>query len=280
MAALNAALLSKQLFQVSVDWVDVPEDRVRTLKIDQARAIGEAIRADRQYDPISVTQLPGKDRFLLVDGLHRLEGARMAGIKTLAAQMVPNDRASRRRQEVLSAWARADHDVFDRAAQVAAMVEIVQGRVADVADDAETCNIMLQAVRWDQATADILVISRMQLFRLLKLHRFYSEAQKSILRDRGLADELVPLIRLAALPPEDFAAAFAAIADGTASSIAEALVNAAPGVVAVFDKQVRSIVKKIDRWDQVDRARFIGDLLARYDRNGAPRPGIAGGKTC
>lgn len=262
---INMAVAAKQLFAVRVDWVDVPEDRLRALKTEQARAIGEAIKADRQYDAIAVTQLPGKDRFLLVDGLHRLEGCRMAGIEMIEARLVSANRESRRRQEVLSAWARADHDVFDKAAQVAAMAEMAK---ADPADEDEACNTMLQATRWDIATAEALLISRMQVFRLLKAHRFYSASQKRLLRDKNLAGELTPLIRLAALPPEEFAVAWAYLEGAEEPSISEALTRAAPvlQLEPAWDRQKAKVLTAAATWQPHQISELIADLRALHSQ--------------
>lgn len=253
---INAALAAKQLFHVSVDWVDVPEDRLRTLKPEQARAIGEAIRADRQYDAIAVTQLPGKDRFLLVDGLHRLEGCRMVGIELVEARLVSANRASRRRQEILSAWARADHDAFDYAAQVAELAELNKG----TGQDEDDCSIVLQGARWDEATANALKLHRTNVFRYLKLHRFYSAEQKAALRDAGLAGDLMPLIRLAALPPEDFDAAWVALTEGRASTIAEMLASVALAPVDTWDKQKGKVLTQAKGWQPHQLTELINGL--------------------
>jgi hypothetical protein len=247
------------ILRLPVDQIDVPADRLRTLKPDQAAAIGAAIAADRQYDAISVARLPGKTRYLLVDGLHRLEGCRAAGLAEIDARLVPADRESRQRQEVLSAWARADHDAFDKAAQVAAMIQL---QAPAVADEEQASLTMRLATGWDEAAMEALGISRANLFRYLKLHRFYDDGQKAALRAFGLADELVPLIRLAALPPEDFALAFADIGKGC--SIAEAMAFIAPAPVNGWDKQKAKVLKQASAWQPHELRELIDELRALY----------------
>jgi hypothetical protein len=259
--AVTQVLANKgQVFRVSLDWVDVPADRLRVLKLPQAVAIGQAIAADRQYDPISVTQLPGQQRYLLVDGLHRLEGCRAVGLKTIEARVVPNDRAGRTRQEVLSAWARADHDAFDRAAQIEAMTRLAGEPLAYD----EGASAMIALAGWSEAAAEALGISRRTVFNYLKLHRFYSAAQVLTLRERGLAGELVPLMRLAALPPEDFARAWAAIAAGEVASIAEALALVALAPVDDSDKKRRKVMKAVSAWHPADIRELIDELRRLY----------------
>jgi ParB-like chromosome segregation protein Spo0J len=261
------------IIRIAVDQIDVPADRLRALKGEQAFAIGQAILADRQYDAIAVTQLPGKQRFLLVDGLHRLEGCRMAGIEMIEARLVPSDRESRRRQEVLSAWARADHDAFDKAAQVAAMADMAQ--LPAFAEDEETASAMIAlAAGWDEAACEALGISRRSLFNYLKLHRFYTAEQKAILRAAQLAGELVPLIRLAALPPEDFETAFNAIAAAEVASIAEALALVAPGLaIDPVAKKNAAFLGHFAKRTNRERADFMRQLADAYHPDGRPKAG-------
>ncbi len=257
-------LAARPIIRIAVDQIDIPADRLRSLKPEQAVAIGAAITADRQYDPISVARLPGQTRYILVDGLHRLEGCRAAGLIEIEARLVAADRESRRRQEVLSAWARADHDAFDKAAQVAAMVDLSTGGPQGAQpDDEESASLMMRlAAGWDEAACDALGISRANLFRHLKLHRFYDDAQKAALRDAGVADELVPLIRLAALPPEDFTLAFAAIGKGC--TIAEALAFIGPAPVNGWDKQKAKVLKQAGGWKPHELRELIDELRTLY----------------
>ena len=246
----NLALIAKGLFQVRVDWVDVPTDRLRALKPDQARAIGEAIKADRQYDAIAVTQLPGKDRFLLVDGLHRLEGCRMAGIEMIEARLVSANRESRRRQELMSAWARADHDAIDKAAQVASAVDFAKAGAAEPEDGEQACVMITQAVRWDLGVAKDLGISRETVMLYLRLHRSYDDAEKKVLRDKGLAGQLMPLLRLAALPDDSFAVAWTYIQQTKEPTIAEALAAATPSlpVEPSWEKKREKVLAQARTW--------------------------------
>lgn len=245
---------------IPVDAIDVPADRLRSLKPLQAEAIGSAIKADRQYDPISVAQLPGSERFTLVDGLHRLEGFRLHGMPQIEARIVPSDRLGRLRQEISSAWARADHDVFDRAAQIKAL--------ADIARDDDPLQCIATALRWDIATAEALDVSPRTVRNYVTISGRYSAAEIAALRANGLADDLVPLLRVAALPPEDFATVMAWVAEGAVASIAEALSLLAPEKAPAWEKSTTKMVKQVADWPSMYRKRLIDELLTRYDRHG------------
>jgi len=254
---------------IPVNEIDVSEDRLRSLKPGQADAIGAAILADGQYDPITVAQLPGQSRFVLVDGLHRLEGCKRHGIALIEARIGSADRTARRRQEVLSAWARADHDVFDKAAQVAEMVELAKLDPGEVED--ASIMMILGGLDWEETVCETLGIGRASMFRHLKLHRFFQAEDKDALRKLGLAADLVPLLRLSALPPYDFTRAWAALEAGEAATIAEALaLVAVTGLELKWEKASRSIVSKVADWPSMYRKRLLETLLKTYDRNGNP----------
>jgi ParB family chromosome partitioning protein len=264
---------------IPVDMIDVPADRLRSLKLAQADAIGAAIVADGQYDPITVAQLPGSERFVLVDGLHRLEGCRQHQIRLIEARIGDADREARVRQEVLSAWARADHDVFDTAAQVAAIASLSGWAVSEALGSEPTkeaeknaCAIMAQTLRWDIETAQTLGIGRRSVFRHLKILRAFDDDQVAMLRRHGLADELVPLERLSALPPRDFDRAMAALARGD-MSMAEALALVAEAATASpFAKKSTAFLTFLRaKATARERADLMRQLNDEYLPDGRPR---------
>jgi ParB-like chromosome segregation protein Spo0J len=249
------------IYRIPVDAIAIPDDRLRSLKQLQAAAIGAAIVADRQYSPISVAQLPGQAGFVLVDGLHRLEGLRLQGATEIDAQIVSDDRASRRREEIASAWARAAEDAFDRGAQIAAL--------ADLARSEDEVQCIALGLKWDEETAEALGVSRRTIFNYLKLDRHFDAADKQLLRKRGMADDLVPLLRLAALPPEDFEAAMRAIEQGDVDSIAAALAHIAGGeAIDPIAKKNSAFLNHFGKRKVRDRADFIAQLLAAYHKDG------------
>ena len=256
------------VFLIPVGEIEVPADRLRSLKLEQADAIGAAILADGQYDPITVAKLPGREQFTLVDGLHRLEGCRQHGIELIEARIGSADREARLRQEVLSAWARADHDVFDRAAQIQAMVNAAA--VPPGSDDATAVAMIATALRWDLAAAETLGLSPRSVRNYCGVGKAFSPAQVEVLRARQMAGELVPLMRLAALPPEDFARAWMAIEAGDVASIAEALALVALAPVQAFDKKRAKLVKQAGTWPAHEIRHLIDELRRLYAEKTAP----------
>ncbi len=274
---------------IPLDLIDVPESRLRSLKLAQADAIGAAIVADGQYDPITVAAVG--ERFLLVDGLHRLEGCRQHQVHLIEARVVADDPAARLRQEVLSAWARADHDVFDTAAQVQAIADLSGADTSlkraggwlpadQKSVDAEACAMMAQALRWDEKTAETLGIGRRSVFRYLKVLRAFDAEQVVLLRHLQLADELVPLERLSALSPLGLLRALAYLENGKATTIAEAIaLEADVATASPFIKKSGAFLTFLRaKATARERADLMRQLNDEYLPDGRPRAKSADGK--
>lgn len=60
-----------------IDQIYVPVKRLKTLEPDKVTAIAEAILEEGQKTPIQVRE--GKGRFVLIEGLHRLEAMKALG---------------------------------------------------------------------------------------------------------------------------------------------------------------------------------------------------------
>ena len=72
--------------QVPVDSIYIPLERRKLLEPEKARALAEDILENGMKLPIMV-RFDGK-RHIIVEGLHRLEAARILGEKTMSAYQV------------------------------------------------------------------------------------------------------------------------------------------------------------------------------------------------
>lgn len=77
-------MLEKKSFPI--DKVHVPVKRVRTLDADKVEAIASDMLENGQTTPIRLR--PDGDRFVLVEGLHRLEALRALGEDTVLGYLV------------------------------------------------------------------------------------------------------------------------------------------------------------------------------------------------
>lgn len=133
---------------IRTDEVD-SADRLRPIDTVWAEALGQMMARDGQDTAIQVCRLPGKNRWTLVVGAHRLAGACAAGIEYLKAEVVSADRDDRRLREVRENLWRSDLTPVDRAAFIAEAVAIHKRRAG--IDPAADGRVGSAAVRWQKA---------------------------------------------------------------------------------------------------------------------------------
>jgi ParB-like chromosome segregation protein Spo0J len=282
---------------IPVSDVTVPEDRLRTLKPGQAEAIGHSIAAHGQLEPIAVTQLPGRADYVLVDGWHRLEGCRMAGLATVEARVVPVQADRRRRHEALSGLARATHDVFDRAAAIDALARLARSEAGlpeegdlrrqpsipswDLklidAGSAEALAMIAKANRWDERLASELGLSARTVRLLRRVHLRIPQAIKARLKAVGAADELVSLDRLAGFSEADMLSVCELLESGKADGILAALqaIHDARGQAEIrpHEKAIHAFMRKTAGWTPQQRREFMAHWNQLYLPDGRPRGG-------
>lgn len=281
MAAKPAA---REVLVLQIDEIRVPEGRFRTLKAEQAAAIGASIAAEGQFDPIAVTRLPGQADYVLVDGWHRLEGSSQAGLTTIEARLIEPGKAARVKREVLSGLVRATEDVFDRAAAVDALARLAReeaglppegplpaGRPAKAAKERadENVPIMGTFLRWDLDVAEKLGLGRSSVQRLKLVNDCIPAEIKERLRVVGHAEQLMPLVALAAYPAAFQLKVVVELEAGGAKTIAEAIdiVLARPKVDA-FTKFSSAVFRKAQSLTTAQRRDFLADWLETYHPDG------------
>ena len=72
--------------KIAVDQIYVPTARRKTLHPDTVRLLADDILANGMKTPIQVRQ--DKERYVLVEGLHRLEAAKWLGEEVIDAYLV------------------------------------------------------------------------------------------------------------------------------------------------------------------------------------------------
>ena len=275
-----------------LDEIVVSEDRARALKADDARAIGEAIKLDGQYDPIAVTRLPGRSDYLLVDGWHRLEGSRMVGMETIRAVEIGPEKAKRIKREVLSGVARARHDVFDRAAAIdmlARWARVEAGLPED--GDLRALNSGLRSIEhaakvdsamiakstgWDEQVAEHFDCSIRSVRNYKLVHERIRPEYRAILRGLSQADQLVPLLKFAGLLPEDQARAIAILSAGDEATIAGAIAaieqeDSRREALSPVDKKTAAFLRVTDGWESAQRRAFFERWNQTYHPDGRRR---------
>jgi ParB-like chromosome segregation protein Spo0J len=83
---LATSSLMLQIHQVKIETIYIPTERRKTLDASKAARLAEDILENGMTIPIQV-RFDGK-RHVLIEGLHRLEAARLLGETTVAAYLV------------------------------------------------------------------------------------------------------------------------------------------------------------------------------------------------
>lgn len=110
---------------IRVEDIDVEaQDRLREVDAVWADALGLAMLREGQATPIVVCKLPGRSRWTLVAGAHRVAGATKHGIEHLRAEIISPRTHERAQREVSENLWRRGLDPVERAAFVAKLVSL------------------------------------------------------------------------------------------------------------------------------------------------------------
>lgn len=77
--------------EVRIDDIYIPSDRRKELQPTRVEELAEEILSEEEERPIQVRK--GKDRYVLVKGVHRLEARKSLGEETIQAFLVSARRA-------------------------------------------------------------------------------------------------------------------------------------------------------------------------------------------
>jgi ParB-like chromosome segregation protein Spo0J len=75
-----------RIVDVPLDKIYIPAAKKKTLDEDKVMALAEDILENGQQSPIYVRL--GKDRYVLQEGLHRVEAVRLLGSKTIEGHII------------------------------------------------------------------------------------------------------------------------------------------------------------------------------------------------
>lgn len=122
--------------------------RLRPVDRVWAAALGKIMLKDGQETAITVCRLPGKDRWTLVAGAHRVVGAQIEEIEQLKATIIGPGQLVRRQSEISENLHRKDLDPVERAAFVAELVTVMKLRAG--IDPAASAQSIAANARWQR----------------------------------------------------------------------------------------------------------------------------------
>lgn len=196
-----------EFLHLPVELIDVPADRARFLNPLKAEAIGATMKAERQFDPITVSPTDG-GRFVLVDGQHRLHGAKHVGLPSIEARVIALSPEAQRKQEILSNLATAELDALGRARSIGALCEVWQnedGRKRKIGrpnkKDIAEQHVKISAhvctnFGWSAAAAAEVGLERRALFNYLRVARRVLPEAAAELANTPVANNLRALLQI------------------------------------------------------------------------------------
>lgn len=261
--------------QIDVSLIDVPEDRARRADPAKAEAIGATIRAVRQFHPITVT--PTSDgRFTLVDGLHRLTGAKMVGLDALNAHVVNLSPQEQRKQEILSNIVRADMDALSRARSIVALCDLLmhqdgrrrRGRPSkqDIENQAKEISALGRTnFGWTDEAQAALGLQRRPLFEYLRVGRHIPSDVASDLANTPVANNLKALLKLSELEEGELRAVAAAYNSGSFQSVDDARqsLSGNPVKAAKTDTGFDRVATAFRRLTKAQKTRLLLEVIGQ-----------------
>lgn len=222
--------------EIEIDAIDVV-DRLRLVDRAHVEMIAASVAESYLHQPIAVATTPGAgNRYVLVDGEHRLEAFKLLGRSVIPARVRELTPAERDRHEIHANLIRNELNALNRARFVGKLADLFAAENGDARHGGDR-----KSKKW---------LAKNQLANLANWSAFNKEAarrtglaERSIRRDRELAAALSPEIialidgtkladnqaqlqALAALAPADQMRIAREVAEGRASTFAKARISA------------------------------------------------------
>jgi ParB family chromosome partitioning protein len=230
-----------EIISIPVSEIEIGE-RLRPVDRKWATALGGIMAAEGQKTAIEVCRLPGRSKYLLVSGGHRLVGAQIAKIASIHAVVVSADAAERREREISENLWRLELGPIDRAAFIADLVLVFKEREGidpaqspqsiaaqarwkktAKADAADACHQFSRAYGWAGEVAAQIGLSTKTVYADLALYRGLLPDVAASLRGHPVASVGGQLRTLAKLSSEDQRAVCGLILAGDAKAVADAV---------------------------------------------------------
>lgn len=242
--------------EIDIEAIDVA-DRLRLVDRAHVGLIAASISESYLHQAIAVASTPGAgNRYVLVDGEHRLEAHKLLGrgtIKALIRDLTPAERA---KHEIHSNLIRNELSILDRnifVGKLAAIHEVENSETARNGGDRKSKkwrekNQLANLANWssfNKEAARRTGLAERSVRRARELAAALAPEAVSLIRGTKLADNQAQLQALAALDPEDQVTVAREIAEGRAGNVAKARISAGfepgGGTVRVEDQPLAKL---------------------------------------
>lgn len=221
--------------EIEIDAIDAI-DRLRIVDRDKVEMIAASISESYLHQAIAVATTPGSgNRYVLVDGEHRVEAHKLLGRATIKAVIRDLTPAERERHEIHANLIRNELDALDRARFVGRLADIfATENPAGNGGDRKSKkwkekNQFLNLRNWSdfaKEAAKRTGLGKASLYRARALASALSPEAVALIRGTKLADNQAQLQALAALDPVDQVTVAGLIKANAAANVAKARIIA------------------------------------------------------
>lgn len=263
--------------------VDIPE-RMRRIDAATATALGRNIAENGQYQPILVrASNECANRYVLIDGAHRLQGCLEMGLETVFAILVEASEAEARLMEIDANLARRELTAFDRMRFIATLRETWEG-VHGAAHGGDRRSKKVQEnqaakfATWSKAISERIGMAERSIRHDLTIWGAISEEARQLIPATPLEDNAQQLRALSEIPDAE---AQVAIVEAIAASETPLSVSAAQAQVeglqrptlTSHERQLRTLTDAWERASGAVRTQFMATQgLRKAEGQAVPAP--------
>lgn len=222
--------------EIEIAAIDVV-DRLRLVDRAHVEMIAASVAESYLHQAIAVATTPGAgNRYVLVDGEHRLEAHKLLGRTTIKAVIRDLTPTERQRHEIHANLIRNELDALDRTVFVGRLADLFAEEHADARNGGDRKskkwrekNQFANLANWSafsKEAARRTGLSTRSIDRTRELFGKLSPEAVALIRGSKLADNQAQLQALAALDPADQIKVAREIAEGRAGNFAKARISA------------------------------------------------------
>lgn len=232
----SAPALPEHEIEIEIAAIDVA-DRLRLVDRSHVEMIAASVAETYLHQAIAVASTPGAgNRYVLVDGEHRLEAHKLLGRTTIKAVVRDLTPAERAKHEIHANLIRNELDALDRTIFVGRLADIFEAENADAKNGGDRKskkwrqkNQFANLANWSafsKEAARRTGLSTRSIDRTREIYAKLTPEAVALIRGTKLADNQAQLQALAALEPTEQVKAAREVAEGRAANVAKARVSA------------------------------------------------------
>lgn len=262
-------MTTDRYLDLSLDLIDIPENRARSLNMDLVAGLADMIRVQGLIQPITVR--PVGERYELVTGRHRIGAYQVIGLTTIAARISNSEGDDEARlEEVMENLGRGELNALDRAQHLYELKQVWERMYPEAKHGGDRKSIKSQSLALDQDAPEIFGFARtvatkiglsQSLIKLaVNIWSGLTPASRSRLVGMDMAKKQTELKSLADLSPvrQERVLDLVTDADSPVSNVAGALQALDGGVVPdAFERKFTALSEGVKSLPDVTFSRLV-----------------------